>query len=97
MRFLIFIRRFEVNVKSSIVAIIGGAVVILGCGALAFAGLLAWLAWGGCQANGSCDFTLPEMVKTLRHAMAISAVSGVGAIALGFWLRHLKGASKGGR
>jgi hypothetical protein len=81
--------------KSSVVTIIGGAVVILGRGALAFAGLLAWLAWGGCQANGSCDFTLPEMVKTLRHAMAISAVLGVGAIALGWRMRRMKSGSNG--
>ena len=33
--------------KSSIVAVIGGALVILGCCAVAFGGFLAWLDWGG--------------------------------------------------
>jgi hypothetical protein len=35
--------------------------------------------------------------RNLQSGMEISAVIGVGAIALGFWLRRLKGASKDGR
>jgi hypothetical protein len=38
--------------KSSIVTIIGGALEILGCCALAFAGLLAWAKWGGVPEGG---------------------------------------------
>jgi hypothetical protein len=40
---------------------------------------------------------MPDLVRELKFAMAISAAVGVGAIALGFWLRRLKSASKDGR
>ena len=74
--------------KLSIVATIGGAFVILGCCALAFACLLAWLAWGG--SPGDWSIPMPDLVKELEFDMAISAVIGFGAVALGLRLRRVK-------
>ena len=67
----------------------------LGFCALAFACLLAPLVWGGCRANGTCGFTLPLLERELRFDMAISAVIGLGAIALGLRIRRMKGGSNG--
>jgi hypothetical protein len=75
--------------KSSIVTIIWRTLVILGCVALAFAGLIALSVWGGCQANGTCGFTLPILDRELRLDMAVSAVIGVGIIALGWRIRRM--------
>jgi len=80
--------------KLSIVTIIWLTLVILGCLALAFAGLIALSVWGGCEANGTCGFTLPILDRELRFDMAISAVIGVGAIAIGWFIRRMKGGSK---
>jgi len=79
--------------KSSVVTIIGGAVVILGCGALAFAGLLAWLAWGG--SPGGWSLTAPEFANELKFDMVISAVIGLVGIALGWRMRYMKSGSNG--
>ena len=51
--------------------------------------------WGGDQ--GSWPMQMQTLDRNLQSGMEISAVIGVGAIALGFWLRRLKGASKDGR
>ena len=80
------------NVKALVLRFVGGALMILGCCALAFSGLLAWLVWGGDQ--GSWQMQMSTLTRNLESGVEISAVIGVGAIALGFWLRRLKGASK---
>jgi vacuolar-type H+-ATPase subunit I/STV1 len=84
-----------VNMKSSIVAIIGGALVILGCLALVFACLLAWLVWGG--SPGGWTLTVPEFARELKFDMAITVVIGLGAVVLGLRLRHVKRGVDGNR
>ena len=74
--------------KSSIVTIIGGALVILGCLALAFAGLLAWLTWGG--SPGGWTLTVPEFARELKIDMAFSVVIGLAGIVFGWRLRRMK-------
>ena len=76
------------NVKSSIVKIIGGALMILGCCALAFAYFLAGNVWGG-QDNGAW-FTMPELDRDLKYIMAISAVIGLAGIVSGWRIRRMK-------
>jgi len=82
-------------VKSSIVAIIGGVLVILGCCALASACVLAWLAWGGTP--GGWTLTVPEFARELKFDMAISIVIGLAAIALGWRIKHMKQGLSGNR
>jgi len=65
--------------KSSIVTIIGGALEILGCCALAFAGLLAWAKWGESGGWFTSD-QFPEIDRIVRIAMTISIVIGVGQL-----------------
>ena len=79
-----------VNMKSSIAVMIGGALVILGCCALAFVCLLASFEWGGCQTNGSCFFTLPILDREVRPIMTIFALIGLGGIGLGLRIRRIK-------
>jgi hypothetical protein len=70
--------------------------MILGSCAVAFGGFLAWLEWGGNPESGSWPMQMPRLDRALYFFMTISALIGVGAIALGFLLRRLKGASKDG-
>jgi len=81
--------------KSSIVTIIWRTLVILGCLALVFACLLAWLVWGG--SPGDWYFPMPELAREVELYMAISAVIGVGAIALGWFIRRRKRSVNGDR
>ena len=78
--------------KALVLRFVGGALMILGCCALAFSGLLAWLVWGADQ--GSWPMQMQTLDRNLKFGMEILAVIGVGAIALGFCLRRLKSASK---
>ena len=80
--------------KFPIARLIGSTFVILGCSALAFGCLQAWLVWGGDQ--GSWPMQMATLRGNLEFGAEISALIGVGAIALGFWLRRLKGAAKAG-
>jgi hypothetical protein len=81
--------------RTSVRNILGIALVILGCCALAFAGVLANLIWGGCR-GGECYVTLSSLGSTLKTFMAISIVVGVGVIALGLLLRRAKPRSDAG-
>ena len=74
--------------KSSVAAVIGGALVVLGCCAIAFACILASLEWGGCQANGSCVFTLPILDIEVRSAVVVFALIGLGGVGLGWHIRR---------
>jgi len=40
---------------------------------------------------------MPTLRRNLEFGVKIFTVAGIGSIALGFWLRRLKGASKDGR
>ena len=84
----------EVNVKVTMVSIISWASLIFGCCALAFGGLQACLLWGGGQPSFQMDMT--TLRGNLEFGVAISTVIGVGAIALGLWLRRTKGDSRPG-
>jgi len=79
-------------VKASVLRLVGGALIILGCCAVAFGGFLASLIFWGDQ--GSWPMQMSTLRKNVESGLEISTVIGVGAIALGFWLRRLKGASK---
>jgi len=82
--------------KSSIVTILGGALMTLGFCALAFACLLAWMEWGGKNSGGwFSNVEFYEVARDLGIGMAISAVVGVGAIALGWRLRRIRSGSNG--
>jgi hypothetical protein len=75
----------------SSIRIIGGALQILGGCALAFGCVLAWMEWGGRSQGGwFSDAEFYEVARELGIGMAISAVVGVGAIALGWRLRRIK-------
>ena len=77
--------------RSSIITIIGGALQILGGCALAFGCFLAWMEWGGRSSGGwLSNSDLHGLARDVGIAMAISAVVGVGAIALGWRLRRIK-------
>lgn len=78
--------------KSLVLRLVGGTLMILGGCAVAFGGFLAWLVWGADQ--GSWPMQMQTLDSNLRFGMVIFAVIGVGAIALGFCLRRLKSASK---
>jgi hypothetical protein len=79
-------------VKALVLKITGGTLIILGCCAVAFGGLQAFLVWGG--GNVSWPTEMPTLRRNLEFGVKIFTVAGVGSIALGFWLRRLKGASK---
>jgi hypothetical protein len=81
-----------VNVKSLVLWLVGGGLMIMGCCAVACGGFLAWLVWGADQ--GSWPMQMQTLDRNLKFGMEILAVRGVGAIALGFCLRRLKSASK---
>lgn len=81
--------------KPPVPRIIGGALILLGCCAVAFGGVQAWLVWGGDQ--GSWPMPMPTLARNLELGAAVSSAIGVGAIALGFFVRRLKGVSKVGR
>jgi hypothetical protein len=83
------------KMKSSIRVVLGKKAVILGCCALAFAGLNACLVWGGCQ-GGECFFTLDKLVGEMKVAAATSASIGVAGVVLGLLLIHAKAGSKAG-
>jgi hypothetical protein len=82
----------EVNVKVTMVSVIGWTSLILGFCALAFGGFLAWLVFGA----DNQGWQMQPLTGNVESGAAISAVIGVGAIALGVWLRRLKGASRAG-
>jgi hypothetical protein len=79
----------EVNVKASVRRVVGGVFVALGCCAVAFGGFLAWLVFGA----DNQGWQMQTLTGNVESGAAISAVIGVGAIALGVWLRRLKGGS----
>jgi len=76
-------------VKATMVSIISWASLILGSCVLAFACLLALLAWGG--SPGSWPIKMPGLVRELEIDMAISAAIGLAGIALGLRMRRMKG------
>jgi hypothetical protein len=78
--------------RTSVRNILGIAMVILGCCALAFAGLLADLIWGGCR-GGECYVTLSSLGAVLKTLMAISIVVGIGIMILGLLLRRAQPSS----
>ncbi len=81
--------------KASILRLVGGALMILGCCALAFCALQVWLVWGKDQTSWPME--MPTLTRNLEFGAELFGAIGVGAIALGFWLRRLKGASRNGR
>jgi hypothetical protein len=82
-------------VKPLLPKLVGWSLIALGCCAVAFGGVQAWLVWGGDQ--GSWPMQMPTLTRNLELGAEISAAIGVGAIALGFLMRRLKGVSKVGR
>jgi hypothetical protein len=75
--------------KLSIRRIVGWAIVVLGCCALAFAGLLAMLVWGGCK-GGECFIELGILDRELRSTMAISAAIGLAGVVVGMFLVRVR-------
>jgi hypothetical protein len=73
-------------VKASVIRLAGGAVITLGCCAVAFGGFLAWLVFGA----DNQGWQMQTLTGNVESGAAISAVIGVGAIALGVWLRRQK-------
>lgn len=78
--------------KASMVLIIGWALLVLGCCALAFACLLAWVEWGVRAPGGwlSPDSDLHGLGREVEIAMAISALVGAGGIVFGWRMRRVK-------
>ena len=85
------------KMKSLIKTIIGRATTVLGCCALAFAGLLACLVWGDHQSGGEFYIAFSTLDRDLRIIMAISAAIGVGGVVLGMRLARVKQSPNGGR
>jgi len=79
-----------VKKKLSIRTIIGRATLALGCCALAFACLLAYLVWGDNQPGGEFYFPFPTLDREVRITMAISAAIGVVAVVLGVSIARAK-------
>jgi hypothetical protein len=71
--------------------------MILGCCALAFACILAWMEWGGRAPGGwLSDSDLHGLAKDVGIAMAISAGIGVGAIVLAVRVARVRSSSNAG-
>jgi hypothetical protein len=76
---------------------IGGALVILGCCALAFACLLAWVEWGRTSGGWFSNVDFSVIAREVGIAMAIFAVIGLTGIAFGWRLRRMKRGVNDGR
>lgn len=83
--------------KASMVSIISWTLLVLGCSALAFACLLAWVEWGGGAPGGwFSDVEFPGVAREVGIAMAISVVIGLAGVAFGLRMRRVKGAINAG-
>jgi hypothetical protein len=68
--------------RMQIKRIFGAAAMVAGCCALVFAGLLAWVEWGGSPGGWFSSEEFPRILWIVGLAMAISALIGLGAILL---------------
>ena len=78
--------------KLSIRTVIGRATVVLGCCALALAGLLACLEWGGggAQPGSEFYFSMPTLDRFVRITLATSAAIGVIGVIVGMRIARMK-------